>query len=398
VSSGINQIIRTLLDPQNPIYISILIVLFILGLVYFVYKYGIDPAYEVFRKEKENLEFKSAKMMAQFAELDPDPVIRIDSSGSILETNQAAKRVFVDDNIKNKNISEILPTLNFETGKPIITETRMLTHKTGTRFYSILYRGDAELQIAQIYFRDTTEAKEYEEKLLNYQTRLKTLSESLQELIEQERRKIARGLHDGIGQSLSFLRIRFFKMKDKADENSSAFFQESIDSIEEIIKDLKDISHSLKPRTLEEMGLQISVKNMINKVCEETEIYGELNMPDNDIRFDEKVEINIYRIVQEAINNLVKYSRATNFSVQLVNSSKLIRLIITDNGIGFDAEELLSGKIKQSGMGLINMKERVESLNGKFKIDSFPGNGTMLVAEIPIKERQLWHTNNQYVS
>ena len=397
MSSGINQIIRTLSNPQNPIYISILIVLFIWAIVYFVYKYGIDPAYEIFKKEKENLELKSAKLMAQFAELDPDPVIRIDPSGHILETNQAAKNVFMDENIKGKNIIEVLPELNFQARNHIISETKTSTHKIGMRYYSILYRGDKELQIAQLYFRDTTEAKEYEEKLLNYQTRLKTLSESLQDLIEQERRKIARGLHDGIGQNLSFLRIKFLRMKDKADNDTSIFIQDSVESIEDIIQELKNISHSLKPRTLEEMGLQIAIKNMIDKVREETEIYGELNMSDEDIRFDEKIEINLYRIVQEALNNLVKYSGASNFSVQLVNSSKLIRLIITDNGIGFEVTEVLSGKLNKKGMGLLNIKERVESLCGILKIDSSPGNGTMLVVEIPVKEKYLWHSQNQYV-
>lgn len=398
MSTGINQVLRTLSDPQNPIYISFLIVFIILGMVYFVYKFGIQPAREVIRREKENLELKSAKLMAQFAELDPDPVIRIDSYGLILETNLAAKKVFSDGNIKNKNISEILPILNFEPAKPIKTETKMFSHKIGNRFFSVLYRGDADLKIAQLYFRDTTEAKNYESELLNYQTKLKNLSESLQEFIEQERRLIARSLHDGVGQSLSFLRIKFLRMKEISDPETSYFFQESINSIETIIKELKDISQTLKPRVLEELGLRIALKNMIDKICAELNIYGELNMSDEDIRFDEKIEINIYRIVQEALTNLVKHSKATSFSVQLIRNNKFIRVIITDDGIGFDTKGDQYGNFNNYGMGLLNMKERVESMGGKFKIDSSPNNGTMLVFEIPIKEEYLWNSKHQYVS
>ncbi len=396
--SGINQILQTLSDPQNPIYISFLIVFFILGLVYFVYRFGIQPAREVIKREKDNLELKSARIMAQFAELDPDPVIRLDSSGLIIETNLAAKKVFYDENLKNKNISDILPILNFEPAKPIKTETKMFSHKIGNRFFSILYRGDADLKIAQLYFRDTTEAKNYEKELLNYQTKLKNLSESLQEFIEQERRLIARSLHDSIGQSLSFLRIRFLRMKEISDPESSYFFQESITSIEAIIKELKEISQTLKPRDLEELGLRIALRNMIDKICSEINIYGELNMSDEDIRFDEKIEINIYRIVQEALTNLVKHSNATSFSVQLMSNNKFIRIIITDDGIGFDIKGDQSGNINKYGMGLLNMKERAESMNGKFKIDSSPGNGTMLVFEIPLKGEYTWNSMHQYVS
>ncbi|MDP3445059.1 MAG: hypothetical protein Q8T08_19535, partial [Ignavibacteria bacterium] len=98
----------------NPIYISaIVIIIFILILV-LTYKVVINPITESYNKEKENLELKSAKLMAQFAELDPDPLLRIDSKGYIIESNNAAIKVFNQSELKSKNIDELIPFFNFD--------------------------------------------------------------------------------------------------------------------------------------------------------------------------------------------------------------------------------------------------------------------------------------------
>lgn len=391
------QIFNSLRDPQNPLYISLLAVIALFGTIYFFYKYGIIPINERFKKEKESLELKSAKMMALFAQLDPDPVIRLNQSGEIVETNEATKLVFANSEIVGKKISDLIPTLQLPGNSIITNETRTITQKIGNKYFSILYRGESSLNLAQLYFRDITELKNYEEKLLNYQIKLKNLSEHLHDLIEEERRRISSGLHDGIGQSLSLLRIKLLKLKEKSDKSSeTVYFEEMVNSLEDTIRELKEITYSLKPRLLEEMGLISAIRNLVNKVNKETGISGELNAIGEEIRFDEKLEITLFRIVQEAINNIIKYSKATEYSIQFIYDETTIRLIVTDNGIGFDVISTLRGQ--GPGMGLINMKERVENYNGSFKLDSFINNGTMLVAEIPIKFEKAWHSLNQYAS
>jgi len=391
------QIFNSLRDPQNPLYISLLAIIALFGTIYFFYKYGIIPINERFKKEKESLELKSAKMMALFAQLDPDPVIRLNQFGEILETNEATKFVFADSEIVGRKISDLIPTLRLPENSVITNETKTITQKIGNKYFSILYRGESSLNLAQLYFRDITELKNYEERLLNYQIKLKNLSEHLHDLIEEERRRISSGLHDGIGQNLSLIRIKLLKLKEKSDGSSeTVYFEEMVNSLEDTIRELKEITYSLKPRLLEEMGLISAIRNLVNKVNKETGICGELNAIGDEIRFDERLEITLFRIIQEAMNNIIKYSKATEYSIQFIYDETSIRLIVTDNGIGFDVISTLRGQ--GPGMGLINMKERVESYNGNFKLDSFINNGTMLVAEIPIKFEKSWHSLNQYAS
>jgi two-component system sensor histidine kinase UhpB len=316
--------------------------------------------------------------------LDPDPVIRINANGSIVETNDVTHKVFKTEKLRGRNIKDFLPFIDINVKDLLESDrTKIYTEKINDRYYSILFRYEIRLGIAQIYFRDITEQKVSEDKLIESKTKLRDLSDHLQDLIEEERHRIAQGLHDGIGQSLSLLRMKLMKMT----ENESVVLKDInhtalMDSLESIITELKEISYRLKPKTLEEMGLGIALKLLVNQVSEDSGIKGEANIFGEEIRLDNKVEISLYRIVQEATNNILKYSKATNFSVQLLITSKIIRLIISDNGIGFDAEQILSGKGPIRGMGLINIKERVEHLKGQLKIESSPGNGTMIVAEI----------------
>jgi signal transduction histidine kinase len=384
---GIDQMLKSLLDPKNPIFISILIASIITVTIYWIFKYIINPSYKKFIEEKHNLELESARLMALFAELDPDPVIRIDPSGTIIETNKAAKEVFSITDLKGKNISELLPLISYKADEKIFNQTKIYTQQIANKHYSILLRGDTNLQLTQIYFRDITELKNYEEKLLDYQTKLKKLSDHLQSLIEEERIRIARGLHDGIGQCLSLMRIKLSRMmEDSTDMIHTQNYNTLIVNLDDIIKEVRTISYSLKPKTLEEMGLSIALKTLINKVANETGIHCDYNIVGEETRFNEKLEIMIYRVVQEAINNIVKHAKATHFSVQFIKSEKMLRIIISDNGNGFNVEEVLKKKSGMTSMGLLNMKERIESFNGNLKIESSTSIGTIIISEIPIIE------------
>jgi len=331
--------------------------------------------------------------MSLFAQLDPDPLIRINNAGTILVSNYALKDIFNDENFLGRNINEFLPDLNLPLGDNFTSTTMKFVKKINDKYFLILYRSNAELNIGHLYFRDITEQKEAEEKLYSYQKQLKKFSEELQNKIEEERNQISKTLHDSIGQSLSLLRIKLNSCKEDAVEPmQKKEYEEFISTIEEIITELKSISHSLKPRALESMGLKMAITHLINDISEGTGIIGELNFADEDLRYDEKLEINLFRIVQESLNNILKYAQATKFGVQLINSKNSIRLIISDNGKGFNPEEVLKNSGLNGGMGLLNIKERVESFGGNLKIDSNENDGTILIIEIPIKNYEYEHT------
>lgn len=396
---SIDELIKTLYSPANPIYISLLIIVILFGIIYFLYKYLINPTVSKLQKEKENIELKSAKLMALFAQLDPDPLIRIDSNGMIIETNNAAQKVSPLLDLKGKKINDILPFINFTPGVTIKEkQNKVYTYEVNQRFYSVLFRSEPSLDIAQIYFHDITDLKSYEKKLVESQLKLRKLSDHLQESIEQERQSIARGLHDGIGQSLSMLRMKILKMDDtEIDLTRRESYRSIVDTLEDAIKELKNISYNLKPKMLEDMGLGFALKYLVDKISDETGLVGEINAIGAEIRLESKLEICLYRIVQEAVTNIMKYSNATHFSIQLVIMDNYIRMIISDNGKGFDPEEVDSRKNPLHGMGLANMRKRVESYQGQLKIDSSAGNGTMIVIRIPLGKGQVWQKQDQYV-
>lgn len=396
---SLDELIKSFLDPVNPIYISLIIIITLFSIVFFLFKYLINPSLAKFQREKENIELKSAKLMALFAQLDPDPLIRIDSEGTIIETNNAAQKVSPHIDLKGKKINDILPFIPFTPGVTIKEKlTKLFTYEINQRFYSVLFRSEPSLEIAQIYFHDVTDLKTFENKLIESEHKLRELSDHLQNSIEQERQRIATGLHDGIGQSLSMLRMRIIRMNE-LDQNSErmAIRGSIVETLEDAIKELKNISYDLRPRMLEEMGLGFALKYLVDKVSVETGVAGGINVIGGEVRLDSKLEIYLYRIVQEAITNIMKYSGATNFSIQLVIRINFLRMIISDNGKGFSLEEVGSRDHSLHGMGLINMKERVESYQGQLKIDSSSGNGTMIVIEIPLEKELVWQNQNQYV-
>lgn len=390
---SLNKLLNYFFHIENPVLAAVLFVAFVLSFIVIVFKYLVFPLANKFEKEKELIELQSAKLMSLFAQLDPDPLIRINNTGTILVSNYALKYIFNEENFLGRNINEFFPDLNLPLGDNFTSTTMKFVKKINDKYFLILYRSNSELNIGHLYFRDITEQKEAEEKLFSYQKQLKKFSEELQNKIEEERDQISKTLHDSIGQSLSLLRIKLISCKEDCFEpTQKKEYEEFISTIEEIITELKSISHSLKPRALESMGLKMAITHLINDIAEGTGIVGELNFADEDLRYDVKLEINLFRIVQEALNNIIKYAQATKFGIQLINSKNSIRLIISDNGKGFNPEEVLKNSGLNGGMGLLNIKERVESFGGNLKIDSNENDGTILIIEIPIKNYEYEHT------
>ncbi len=396
---SLDELITSLSNLSNPIYASLFIITALLGMIYMLQKYLINPSLSKFQREKENIELKSAKLMALFAHLDPDPLIRIDSSGKIIETNNAAKLVSEHHDLRGKQINEILPFIHFIPNLSLKEiQAKVFTYKVNHRFYSVLFRSEPSLEIAHIYFRDITELKSFEKKLIESQNKLRELSDHLQDLIEKERQNIARGLHDGIGQSLSMLRIKILKIADsETDYTKRENYRSIVETLEESINELKNISYNLKPRMLEEMGLGFALKYLVDKIAGESGLNGEINSIGEEIRLENRLEICLYRIVQEAVANIMKHSNATRFSIQLVIMDNYMRMIISDNGKGFNLEEISSRNNPLDGMGLTNMRKRVESYQGQLKIDSSDGNGTMIVIRIPLGKGLIWQNRNQCV-
>jgi signal transduction histidine kinase len=147
--------------------------------------------------------------------------------------------------------------------------------------------------------------------------------------------------------------------------------------------ELKNISYDLKPRLLEIHGLIPALRLMVEQVSSSEGIKGTFEHFDVTT-LKPRLEITIFRICQELINNIIKHSRAGFFSIQISQDDKSIKLIVDDNGIGFEKPRTSYDDSKLRGMGLISISERVEAFKGEISIDSTPGNGTVVAIEFPI--------------
>lgn len=376
MTEDLNQYLKLLFSLNDPIYYSIVFTVLLFILLYLIFKYVVHPMQKKYKAEKMELELKNARLMALFAELDPDPVIRINMQGEIIYMNNSAAALVKDEKLDGRHIKEIIPIINFPVDYYILNNrSKNISYSLNSKNYSILFKGISSLEIAQLYFHDITEKIEYENKL-------KELSASLQNKIEEDRQRIARELHDDIGQNLLILKMNLIN-KYRSILNNAGLendFQESIDFLQKILLELKIILYDLKPPVLEEMGLNMALSSLINKISGDGLLKGSFNVFGIEERINPKIEITLYRIVQEAINNILKHSYAKEFSVQLIRQDSMLKMLIYDDGVGFNYNN--NGF---NGYGLINMRERVESFKGNFKIESSNNNGTLLVIEIPVE-------------
>ncbi len=377
LSKELHEYLHLLARPDDPIYYSILFIVILFILLILIFNYIIFPLRKKYLLETHALELKNSRLMALFAELDPDPVIRTDYNGKIIFSNGSAKQLIKENVLEGKHISEIIPDINFSV-KEYINQNKSenLIFINNYKYYSVLFRGISSLQIAQAYFHDITDKVEYENKLIG-------LSINLQNLIEEERQRIARELHDGIGQNLLLLRMNFinYNKKKSLEPEMNNGFQNSLDLFDSTISELKNIIYGLKPSILEEMGLGPTLASLIKKISEESTFQGSLNILGFEQRLDKKLELSIYRIIQEALNNIIKHSNASTFMVQLDDSDGKIKINISDDGIGIS-----NNNKGHNGFGLLNIQERVKSFGGTFKIGQNNNKGTYLNINIPIKE------------
>ena len=369
---------------SDPIFISILVILSILLLSYFVINKQFVPLIKEHELEKINIENKYTKSMAMLAEAAPDPVLRVDSSGLIIFANNAGEKL--GKNLIGCSLFSMFPEFNsidFNTFIKNASEKSTEASLNGCA-YSLTLKGIPELNAVQIYFSDITAIKSYEEEITASKEKLSELSVHLQTIIETERNRISKELHDGLGQTLSFLKLQLESLKNDSgsSEEKRKILDELNSSINNAVMELKNISYDLKPRLLEIHGLIPALRLMVDQISGKEGIKGTFESFD-ELKIKPKLEITIFRICQELINNIIKHSKAKNFSIQISQDEESIKLIVDDDGVGFEKQRTNQDETKLRGMGLVSITERVGAFKGIIDIDSSPGNGTVVAIEFP---------------
>jgi signal transduction histidine kinase len=224
--------------------------------------------------------------------------------------------------------------------------------------------------------------------LIDSEAKLRALSGKILETQEAERKSIAKELHDSIGSSLTAIKYALEKKLSDMNGNPGV---ETI-SLEEVIKMVRDtmeetrrISSNLRPSVLDDLGLLTAISSICReyqKLYKDVQIEARLNTKESDV--PDPLKIVIYRVLQEALNNIVKHSGADHVDLSLKRTEKGIEFEIEDNGKGFDPEEINSGPDNTGGMGLEGMSERVALSHGRFEISTGKGGRTTIRAFWPI--------------
>ena len=211
------------------------------------------------------------------------------------------------------------------------------------------------------------------------------LAEHLQTSIEQERASIAREIHDGIGQMLTGLKFSLESIDLENIEKSQEKIIYLKKLTEDIIKGVRTATFNLMPPEIKDHGVSSSLQRLtkeLSKLTGKNILF--INKTDFNQRLDSLIEINIYRVTQEAINNAIKYADSSHIVVMISHSESLLSVTIDDNGKGFDPSEVGTKKSSESGMGLEFMQERIKYINGRLFLHSAQGEGTHITLNVPL--------------
>lgn len=195
---------------------------------------------------------------------------------------------------------------------------------------------------------------------------------------EEERRRIAESLHNGVGQLLYAAKLNLERLSKEKPTNSenSALLTELLD---EAIRETRTISFELTPRILEDFGLETALQELLKRISGPN---LKISLHTNHLRrFSAGIEIAVYRIIQELINNIIKHAKATMAALEVTCSRNKLAITVKDNGIGFDEKSLA---LKTKGIGLTSIQNRVKLLNGELTIETAPSQGTEVTIEITL--------------
>ena len=259
--------------------------------------------------------------------------------------------------LERKALEEALRRANDELEERVRERTRELQEMTGRLLDEVKERTAAEQRVRELLRR-----------IVNIQ--------------EEERRGVARELHDLLGQQLTALRLSLDPIKREAWGREA--LRAKVERFEEILRrldsDVDVMAWRLRPPALDELGLSATLEQFVREWSGHSGVAAEFHAVGlNGDRLPPEVETNLYRITQEVLNNVQKHAQACKVGVLLERRGGQLTLIVEDDGKGFDPDEKGGG-----GMGLINMRERAALINGRLEIESAPGAGATLYARVPL--------------
>jgi signal transduction histidine kinase len=253
-------------------------------------------------------------------------------------------------------------------------------------YISTPLREDGRLVGAVVTFTDTTARQLAERKLREYADRLRTLSRRLLEVQEEERRHLARELHDEIGQLLTGLHLALERGRELPAGEMQTCLREGQRLVKSLTARVRDLSMRLRPTMLDDLGLRPALMWHLERYKAQTGVAVAFEHRGLERRFHPAaVETAAYRIVQEALTNVARHAGVKEVVVRVWADRDRLCVQVEDHGVGFDPRAVLAAG---TSSGLSGMRERAVLLGGRLVLDSAPGEGTRVTAEMPVREAE----------
>lgn len=229
-------------------------------------------------------------------------------------------------------------------------------------------------------------ARDITERKLAQDT-LQMFSRQLIEAQEDERRRIARELHDQIGQILTAVKMNLHTVQRfNLAAEAGSYVKDNIEAVDEALRLVRDLSIDLRPPVLDDLGLVTALGWYVDRYTQRTGLNVDIvaELPDPNERFSRELETACFRIAQEALTNVVRHASASNVTLQLAKTAKTLTLVVKDNGVGFDLKSLRKRSPRAATLGLVSMQERAYAAGGTLEIESTPSRGTRIRFSVPL--------------
>lgn len=363
---------------------------------------------------------KAEDRFRKLLESAPDAMVIVNQAGEITLVNSQAERMFgySRDELMGRPVELLVPAAQ----KGVHAAHREDYHahpraramglgldlrgarKDGSEFpveVSLSTIETAEGMVVCAAVRDTSDQKRLEQELADAARRrgedLRDFAISVQRAQEDERRRIARELHDELGQRLTGLKLSLQVIEEDipvGEKNPTSRLRRLGEEVDRMIVEVRRLSYNLRPAALDDFGLVAALQMLCKEFQKVHRVRTQFrtNEPE-EARHGAHVDIAIYRIAQEALANVAKHAQATTVSVRLSRQDSAVAVVVEDNGSGFDVDAVREGRKQGSGLGLVSMMERSQLLGGTFRVQSNPRGGTKVEAELPLAGQGVDETN-----
>jgi PAS domain S-box-containing protein len=370
------------------------------GLTFLWRRREVDYYRQQYEGERERLAL--AKRYEYLTRYANEAILIMDKDCKIIEANDQAVRSYgyereellrlcLCDLYPSDRRLEVLETVeqnraNFET---------VHRRKDGTIFPVAVSSSILEIEGDKFYqtiIRDITQSKQREQALQYSEQQLRYLSSQLLKIQEEERRRIAKELHDELGQALMVLKFQIESIEAGLAQGKKHLmpdFPAVLHYLDSVIETVRRLSWDLSPAMLEELGLSAALKKLLEEFGEYFEIsWSPENVAELDRLFSPLKAVNIYRIFQESLTNIGRHAQASKISISIEKQNGTLAFIVEDNGQGFDVDQMRGRGGRERGIGLAAMEERARLAGGSLKIWSKPGAGTKITFTLPLNNRE----------